>query len=214
MNVLPMELIGYILQFLDNKDFGNCMKASKIFHVETFTQICKRRYGDPSTSTSTWCRKMLDNADIRGLRVFFNNDMSIIETETKTNTDFYESGGKEACLRKGDTLKLLKFLSIECKMGFEWSDSFFLECVKNSRLDIIRYMHFTGLGSQTRDGKGAGVRPYLIAFWGKPDLLRWYEMEYGFKTEYLAEYRDAAAFYESKLFFKKLLKSRRSCELL
>ena len=44
MNQLPPELINNILYFLDNKSFGNCYKASKLFHVSSSIGYHRRKY--------------------------------------------------------------------------------------------------------------------------------------------------------------------------
>jgi hypothetical protein len=155
MNALPPELINYILGFLDNNDFYNCLLAGKIMHVHTPGEIYRRKkmkYDEIPVG------ELIARGDLIGLR---------FKPDVKLRENF-------AWCCDGD-LKVFKMMLFEIdKTGMLLSteSDHATAAIRSGNLEMLKLLFFM---------KYRGIyREYLVLYYGNVELVRWFGVIFGF----------------------------------
>ncbi len=96
MQTLPKDIINHILTFLDNGDFKNCFKSSKLLNVKDHNltsknNYLKRRYENKSII------ELANNGNIEGLEYLLSTSLSK-EGENKADPNLRDNDGNTALI--------------------------------------------------------------------------------------------------------------------
>ncbi len=106
---IPKDIINQILSFLDNKDFYNCLKSSKIFYVKNYNLVCEKDYLERKYKNTT-IKYFIEKNNLKEIKFLHNlsltpsNSINSNHNNLKCNvSDLYYA------MREGN-LKITKFI--------------------------------------------------------------------------------------------------------
>ncbi len=160
MNILPKDIINHILTFLNNKDFVNCLRSSKIFNIKNYNSICKKNYLTKKYLPAD-IFSLIKHGIMEGI-VFLVENKQYIESEDFTPLM------ADCKYKNKQSVNIVKFL---LEHGEDPNEEIhggltplFFAIKWNSSLEIIKLLIDYGAYTNRRDWSGRKPKDYIV-FW-------------------------------------------------